>query len=223
LGPDDSSPWNDTVDYRWRFPIRLVSDQPVGAVTWTEVQRAAGRSLSIQSGWCAVREQDVELALRRFFAEDEVSRAYRDDERRAELEALGYDMREFDIRAIARRQGQPAFRRELLRAYGERCAVTGSRTADVLEAALISPYLGQHTNVVTNGLLLRSDIHTLFDLQRLTVLPDLTVLLHPELRQGDYQRYHRRALAVKPADQKFVPDAELLREHNHRCDWVTTT
>ena len=64
---------------------------------------------------------------------------------------------------VALRQGQPAFRAALMDAYESRCAITGCTIKDVLEAAHISPYLGDHTNHVTNGLLLRADIHTLFD------------------------------------------------------------
>ncbi len=48
-------------------------------------------------------------------------------------------------------------------AYGGRCAVTNCDIEDVLEAAHISPYNGPSTDQVYNGLLLRTDIHTLFD------------------------------------------------------------
>lgn len=66
-------------------------------------------------------------------------------------------------RMVVLRQGQRAFRDALMDAYGRRCAITGCTIGDILEAAHISPYLGAHTNHVTNGLLLRADIHTLFD------------------------------------------------------------
>jgi len=66
-------------------------------------------------------------------------------------------------RLVTLRQGQPAFRQALMEAYERRCAITGCTIDDVLEAAHISPYLGEHTNHVTNGLLLRADMHTLFD------------------------------------------------------------
>lgn len=64
---------------------------------------------------------------------------------------------------VTLRQGQPGFRNALMDAYERRCAVTGCMIEDVLEAAHILPYAGPHTNHVTNGLLLRADIHTLFD------------------------------------------------------------
>jgi len=66
-------------------------------------------------------------------------------------------------RMVTLRQGQRSFRNALMNAYERRCAVTGCAVDDILEAAHISPYLGKHTNHVTNGLILRADIHTLFD------------------------------------------------------------
>jgi hypothetical protein len=72
---------------------------------------------------------------------------------------------------IVRRQGQQAFRNRLLSAYGNQCAVTRCRTEWVLEAAHITPYRGIKTNAVQNGLLLRADIHTLFDLALISIEP----------------------------------------------------
>ena len=51
-----------------------------------------------------------------------------------------------------------AFRDKLLPTYGKRCAFTGCDVVNVFEAARIIPYLGQDTNHVTNGLLLRADL-----------------------------------------------------------------
>ena len=73
------------------------------------------------------------------------------------------DERERAMRAICIRRGQPAFRAALLVAYGGRCAITDCDVEDVLEAAHISPYRGLSSNHASNGLLLRADIHTLFD------------------------------------------------------------
>lgn len=70
------------------------------------------------------------------------------------------------------RRGQPRFRRLLLDAYLGRCAITGTAIPALLEAAHISRYRGDHTDRVDNGLLLRADIHTLFDLHLLTVLSE---------------------------------------------------
>src|SRR5690606_35764594 len=72
-----------------------------------------------------------------------------------------HDARVWIMTAIAQRQGQGAFRAMILDAYGQRCAISGCNAIAVLEAAHILPYRGEHTHRVDNGLLLRSDLHTL--------------------------------------------------------------
>ncbi|RKN32493.1 HNH endonuclease [Micromonospora musae] len=64
---------------------------------------------------------------------------------------------------VTARQGQADFRRRLMAAYDGRCAITGCDVEAVLQAAHIDPYNGPATNRVTNGLLLRADLHNLFD------------------------------------------------------------
>jgi hypothetical protein len=65
---------------------------------------------------------------------------------------------------IWQRRGQPKFRENLLDAYGRRCAITDCDAVPTLEAAHIRTYKGSDVNHITNGILLRADIHTLFDL-----------------------------------------------------------
>lgn len=74
------------------------------------------------------------------------------------------DARQRELRAVFLRRGQEKFRKDLINAYKSRCAVTGCNIVEILEAAHIIPYRGEHTNRCNNGLLLRADIHTLFDL-----------------------------------------------------------
>lgn len=74
-----------------------------------------------------------------------------------------HDARVWELRAVAYREGQPEFRKELLKAYDQKCAITGCGVIEILEAAHIRPYRGEHTNRIDNGLLLRADVHTLFD------------------------------------------------------------
>lgn len=66
-------------------------------------------------------------------------------------------------RSIIARQGSGAFRAAVLEAFEGRCAISGYDVPEGLEAAHIVPYRGAHTNTVTNSLLLRADLHTLFD------------------------------------------------------------
>lgn len=100
-----------------------------------------------------------------------------------EGEFNGTEDREWVWRSIALRRGQPAFRESLIRAYGGRCAITGWEVLEALEAAHIVPFADGGRAVPTNGLLLRADLHTLFDLHLITVEPDdRTVRVHPRLR-----------------------------------------
>lgn len=111
------------------------------------------------------------------------------DARRLYVPAHG-DRRPIVERQIRIRRGQQQFRDVLLERYERRCAITGCRLMAVLEAAHINPYRGDEDHHPENGLLLRTDIHTLFDLDLLGINPDtLCVELHPSLvREPEYRR-----------------------------------
>jgi predicted restriction endonuclease len=99
------------------------------------------------------------------------------------------DARERVLREVVRRRGQPQFRAKLIKAYGEQCAITGCRTLAILEAAHITPYLGPATNKTSNGILLRADIHTLWDLGLIAIDPEKnSVWINPAVPDDDYQR-----------------------------------
>jgi HNH endonuclease len=98
--------------------------------------------------------------------------------------AFDGDDRELAWQQIKKRRGQPQFREALLSRYARRCLITGCRILDVLEAAHIDPYRGEDTNHAANGLLLRADIHTLFDLDLLGIEPNrLRVEVHPDIAE----------------------------------------
>jgi putative restriction endonuclease len=82
------------------------------------------------------------------------------------------DQRNTVIRSIKERRGQAKFRKALITRYGPRCVVTDCGIQELLEAAHITPYRGEAYNDPSNGLLLRADIHTLFDLNLMWVEPD---------------------------------------------------
>ena len=113
-------------------------------------------------------------------------------------------------RAVTQRRGQPQFREELLAAYGGRCAITGCDAKEALEAAHIVPYKGRDTNHVQNGLLLRADIHTLFDLGLIAIDTERwTVIVHPTLRDGHYAALHGTGLH-RPGDTRLHPSRDAL-------------
>ena len=106
-----------------------------------------------------------------------------------------HDERERALRAIRVRRGQQAFRTALLDAYGKRCAVTGCPVEDVLEAAHITRHLGPLTNHVSNGLLLRADLHTLFDCDLLAFEPaGRTIVLADSLQGTSYAKLAGKVL-----------------------------
>ena len=81
------------------------------------------------------------------------------------------------------RLGQGAFRKLVLDAYGRRCAVSGEHTVPVLQASHIKPFADVEQHEISNGLALRSDIHTLFDLGYVTVTPDYRFEVSQLLRE----------------------------------------
>jgi HNH endonuclease len=118
--------------------------------------------------------------------------------------------------AIVQRQGQRRFREELMIAYRGRCAITRTRTAQVLEAAHIVPYRGTRTNVPKNGLLLRADVHTLFDLGLISVEPDQRqIRVSSLIRRSFYGGLHERPL-LRAKASSLEPSQEALAYHYER-------
>ncbi|MFC0156183.1 HNH endonuclease [Xanthomonas dyei] len=127
-----------------------------------------------------------------------------------------HDARVWAMRAVAQRRGQSFFRNQLLDAYGSRCAITGCSAKEVLEAAHILPYRGDHTDRVDNGLLLRADLHTLFDCLLLWITPENKVALASSLLTTDYLPLKGQAVR-QPESKKNHPNPHHLREHARRC------
>jgi hypothetical protein len=121
------------------------------------------------------------------------------------------DARERTEALIVRRQGQPEFRKKLLEAYNNRCAISGCDCPDALEAAHIQPYKGTHTNHIKNGILLRSDIHTLFDLGKICICPGYKVSICDELQSTVYKEFHDKLL-VLPREKRDWPARRRARE-----------
>jgi hypothetical protein len=129
------------------------------------------------------------------------------------------DARRRVLAQIVRRRGQPAFRKALLDAYGGSCAITGCNLALILEAAHVFPYKGAHTNVVGNGILLRTDIHTLFDLRLIAIDPDTRlILVSPDLDGTDYESL--RGKTIRDAAKKsHRVSLDALKWHRAQCVW----
>lgn len=107
------------------------------------------------------------------------------------------DERQRVLAEIRRRRGQASFRKALVARYGKRCVLSGCELMDIIEAAHISPYLGEKDHHPDNGLLLRADLHTLFDLGLLAFRPgDLVARFAPSAKSAGYEDYDEVKLAV---------------------------
>ena len=115
------------------------------------------------------------------------------------------------LRPIRLRRGASMFRRALLELYDEKCAITGDGPAEVLEAAHIEPHSERGQNSLKNGLLLRADIHTLFDLGLLTIDPE-TYEIHAHQRLVDTKYVKLQGVRVRPRVDGSMPGQEYLAD-----------
>ena len=119
---------------------------------------------------------------------------------------------------IRPRLGQGGFRMLVTGLYERRCAVTRERTLPALEAAHIRPYTEGGSHAASNGILLRRDIHSLFDAGYVTVTPDYHFVVSQRIREEfengrDYYALDGRKISV-PVHSERQPDGAALRWHN---------
>jgi hypothetical protein len=112
------------------------------------------------------------------------------------------------------RYGQPEFRKNLLAAYGGRCAVTGTAVPQILEAAHIQRYADEGESRVSNGILMRSDIHALFDAGLLGIEPKTyRVKLSPVLMGAEeYWKLNGQKIEL-PGRAELYPNVDKLQQH----------
>jgi putative restriction endonuclease len=116
------------------------------------------------------------------------------------------------------RLGQGAFRVLVTDVYHRRCAITKEKTLPALEAAHIRPYAEGGAHEASNGLLLRRDIHSLFDAGYVTVTPEMRFEVSGRIREEFDNGVHYYALHGQkieaPENPNFRPDLSALRWHN---------
>ena len=123
------------------------------------------------------------------------------------------DERQYAVAPVVQRPGQTQFREEILAAYGGRCAVTGCNVQQALEAAHIVPYCGIQSDHVTNGVLLRLDLHRLFDAYLFSFDPSsMTLRLGPALLGGYYGFLQGKPLRL-PCHRHDVPNLQAIGQH----------
>ncbi|HEV8083341.1 MAG TPA: HNH endonuclease [Chitinophagaceae bacterium] len=117
------------------------------------------------------------------------------------------------------RLGQGAFRVLVTDAYTRRCSITGEKTLPVLEAAHIKPYALAGPHAISNGLLLRSDVHKLFDTGYLTVTNNLKIEVSKRIKEEfengkEYYQFHGKELLYLPKQDREKPRTEFIQWHN---------
>jgi putative restriction endonuclease len=117
------------------------------------------------------------------------------------------------------RLGQGAFRILVTEAYKRKCAITGEKTLPVLESAHINPYVKSGPHSINNGLLLRSDLHKLFDLGYLTITDTLCVEVSKRIKEEyengrTYYELHGNKLKSIPSEPMNQPARKFIEWHN---------
>jgi len=177
----------------WRGPIvtgkRYSDDNGIGQEIWEKVR--------------------VRLQARQFYAREDSS---------VDQSVFAITDERYRETMLKVRLGQGAFRIMVTSAYANACAITGDHTLPVLEAAHIKPFSLSGPHAVANGILMRSDLHKLFDDGYMTITPDYRVEVSPSIREEfnngkEYYAMHGRNLLV-PSRFSEKPNAEFLRWHN---------
>ncbi|MEP6966777.1 MAG: HNH endonuclease [Pseudomonadota bacterium] len=119
---------------------------------------------------------------------------------------------------IRPRLGQGAFRVLVTDSYERRCAVSGERTLPALEAAHIRPFADGGPHQASNGILLRRDIHSLFDAGYVTITPTMNFEVSRRIREEFengrmYYGLHGRQITL-PIDPRRHPERAALSWHN---------
>jgi hypothetical protein len=126
------------------------------------------------------------------------------------------DWRSIVSRQIKDRRGQKQFRDALRKRYGNLCLVTGCELLDIVEAAHIKPYRGAPDHHPANGLLLRADVHTLFDLDLIGVEPEtLIVRVHPSAQAAGYGVFDGvklKCVDLRPSQEALAVRWEAYRQ-----------
>jgi predicted restriction endonuclease len=121
------------------------------------------------------------------------------------------DERKKSNRNVIQREGQDEFKEILMNVYGGKCVITKCNVEDTLDAAHILPYKGRNSNSIANGLLLRADIHKLFDCHRIAINPDTyKIVISSSLDNTDYKQFDGKPLGF-PKHSDANPSYEALK------------
>ncbi len=209
----------DVAGYTHRFTFADAQEPPTHRTQWREVQSVMERAARL---WPITRLDSraaVNFLTSRFPPRWSGIDITIDRPRTVPDIADREDRRRTALRSVAVRQGQGVFRADLMRAYGRTCAFTATATEGVLEAAHIFPYRGAQSNHVTNGILLRADVHTLFDAFQIAVDAEYRIHVAPGIHDDHYRDLDGTTMTL-PDDPDSWPALLALADHWRDCDFV---
>lgn len=108
------------------------------------------------------------------------------------------------------REGQSEFRQKVASAYCHKCCITGESCADLLEAAHIQGYISKESNHIQNGLLLRVDLHKMFDSGLLAIEENYRVIVSKIVTSEYYQSFNGKPISL-PCDKYNHPSTDALK------------
>lgn len=214
---DPSGNWGqpDERVYTHRFTFDVVTDEVTQGLLWGAVQVAMEKRLPQRAVVEIHQTAAIDLVLAQFTPSwSVIDRSVSVSPK--QQHSLYEDRRRFAMQRLAIRQGQQAFRAELMRAYGRQCAFSRTTTEIVLEAAHIHCYRGQHSNLVSNGILLRSDLHSLFDALLIAVDSAYRIRVSPLVTETRYRDLDYRRMDL-PSDPAAWPSPDGLADHWRDC------
>ena len=186
-------------------PFFLSEDEWIPVSDWSrEIVRGKGYSTDAEAGQRIWAEVEVRLQSK--------PASFPLDGPSGEVPRFG------QAQTVFPRLGQGAFRVVVTDSYKRQCALTGSHVLHVLDAAHIRPYGQGGNHSPSNGLLLRQDVHTLFDRGYLTVSPDHRVEISRRIKDEfdngkEYYALHGKTILI-PDQPEFRPSTEELIWHN---------
>jgi putative restriction endonuclease len=118
------------------------------------------------------------------------------------------------------RLGQGAFRVQLTDAYFRRCSISGEKTLPVLEAAHIKPFAESGPHHLSNGILLRADLHKLYDTGYITFTNDYKIEVSKKIKEEfengrEYYKFHGNDLLILPKRNMDKPNTNYIEWHNN--------
>ncbi len=172
------------------------------------IQQGKGYDLLVEPGLSLWKQLHVNNLLASIVEEKEIPQEVREEQAR-----YGQPI------PVLPRLGQGSFRILVTEAYERRCAVTNERTLPALDAAHIKPYSESGLHVVNNGILLRRDLHALFDKGYVTITPsmkfEVSHRIKDEYENGrDYYRLQGAELRL-PSNPINRPSQEYIKWHNN--------